>query len=90
MKTSPTGVTWLDLTFCLCVSSFELPSLYLIILTAHFWRFTDVDQGSMIKLMSHAYMLKVLCINETSLVDDALFGFQGCSLEELDVSETKV
>ncbi|KAH7671420.1 RNI-like protein [Dioscorea alata] len=50
----------------------------------------DVDQGSMIKLMSHAYMLKVLCMNETSLVDDALFGFKGCSLEELDVSETKV
>ncbi|KAM0940350.1 putative chromatin remodeling & transcription regulator BTB-POZ family [Dioscorea sansibarensis] len=50
----------------------------------------DVDQDSMIKLMSHVYKLKVLSLNETSLVDDALFGFKGCSLEELDVSETKV
>ncbi|KAJ0973435.1 hypothetical protein J5N97_021394 [Dioscorea zingiberensis] len=50
----------------------------------------DVDQDSMIKLMGHVYMLKILSLEETSLVDDALFGFKGCSLEEFYISETKV
>ncbi|KAF8397867.1 hypothetical protein HHK36_016792 [Tetracentron sinense] len=49
-----------------------------------------VDISSLIQLMSQAYMLKSLCLRETLLVDDAIYNFSGCSLEMLDVSETKV
>ncbi|XP_058088680.1 LOW QUALITY PROTEIN: BTB/POZ domain-containing protein FBL11 [Magnolia sinica] len=50
----------------------------------------NVDQTSLLHLMSHVYMLKSLSLKKTSLVDDALFVFPCSSLENLDVSETMV
>lgn len=49
-----------------------------------------IDQHSMSQLMSHTYMLKILCLKDTCLIDDALYEFMGSSLERLDVSETMV
>ncbi|XP_020245630.1 BTB/POZ domain-containing protein FBL11 isoform X2 [Asparagus officinalis] len=49
-----------------------------------------VDQTSMAQLMSHTYMLKILSLKDTCLIDDALYEFMGSSLESLDVSETMV
>lgn len=49
-----------------------------------------VDQISMLQLMSHTYMLKLLSLRETSLLDDVLYSFMGSSLESIDVSETMV
>ncbi|XP_076899936.1 BTB/POZ domain-containing protein FBL11 isoform X2 [Bidens hawaiensis] len=43
-----------------------------------------------LNLMSHARMLKNLCLRDTEVVDDCLFNFCGSSLEVLDVSNTKV
>ncbi|XP_008788422.2 BTB/POZ domain-containing protein FBL11 isoform X2 [Phoenix dactylifera] len=51
---------------------------------------TGVDQISMLQLMSHTYMLKLLSLRETSLIDDVLYNFMGSSLESIDVSETMV
>nr|XP_010940313.1 BTB/POZ domain-containing protein FBL11 [Elaeis guineensis] len=48
------------------------------------------DQISMLQLMSCTYMLKLLSLRETSLIDDVLYNFMGSSLESIDVSETMV
>ncbi|KAJ6829585.1 BTB/POZ domain-containing protein FBL11 isoform X1 [Iris pallida] len=47
-----------------------------------------IDHKSMSQLMSHTYMLHILRLRDTCVVDDALYEFMGSNLESLDVSET--
>ncbi|KAI3790859.1 hypothetical protein L2E82_04245 [Cichorium intybus] len=49
-----------------------------------------IDLTCFSKFMSHANMLKSLCLRDTEVVDDVLFNFFGTSLEMLDISNTKV
>ena len=49
-----------------------------------------VSEASLSELLSQTLMIKSVSLRETHLVDDALNRFPGCSLEMLDISETKV
>ncbi|KAJ6831516.1 BTB/POZ domain-containing protein FBL11 isoform X1 [Iris pallida] len=49
-----------------------------------------IDHKSMSQLMSHTYMLHILRLRDTCVVDDALYEFMGSNLESLDVSETMI
>ncbi|XP_071722552.1 BTB/POZ domain-containing protein FBL11-like [Rutidosis leptorrhynchoides] len=49
-----------------------------------------INMTSFSKHMSQAYKLKNLCLRETEVVDNCLLNFSGSSLEDLDVSNTKV
>lgn len=50
----------------------------------------DVDEASLLELLSQAHMLKSLCLRDTHLTDDALYSFLGSCLEMLDISNTMV
>ncbi|OVA03610.1 Leucine-rich repeat [Macleaya cordata] len=50
----------------------------------------SVDATSLLQLMCSTYLLKSLCLRDTSLVDDALYNFSGFFLERLDVSDTMI
>ncbi|KAL3532064.1 hypothetical protein ACH5RR_005585 [Cinchona calisaya] len=58
--------------------------------TLHIGGCMGVSEASLSELLSQTLMVRSLCLRETQLVDDALYHFPGCSLEILDVSETKV
>ncbi|PKU84509.1 BTB/POZ domain-containing protein FBL11 [Dendrobium catenatum] len=48
----------------------------------------DVDNNSLLHLMSKISIMRVLSLRETSLDDDALYKLASCSLEKLDISDT--
>ncbi|XP_020680084.1 BTB/POZ domain-containing protein FBL11 isoform X7 [Dendrobium catenatum] len=50
----------------------------------------DVDNNSLLHLMSKISIMRVLSLRETSLDDDALYKLASCSLEKLDISDTLV
>ncbi|XP_075510046.1 BTB/POZ domain-containing protein FBL11 isoform X1 [Primulina tabacum] len=58
--------------------------------TLHIGGCNGIDGTILSELMLGAGHLRSLCLREIQLVDDALYRFQGSSLQMLDVSETKV
>ncbi|XP_027068538.1 BTB/POZ domain-containing protein FBL11-like isoform X2 [Coffea arabica] len=58
--------------------------------TLHIGGCMGVSEASLSELLSQTLMIKSVSLRETHLVDDALDRFPGCSLEMLDISETKV
>ncbi|XP_073155674.1 BTB/POZ domain-containing protein FBL11 isoform X2 [Henckelia pumila] len=58
--------------------------------TLHIGGCTGIDGMILSELMSGAGHLRSLCLKEIHLIDDALYRFQGSSLQMLDVSDTKV
>nr|XP_027071455.1 BTB/POZ domain-containing protein FBL11-like isoform X3 [Coffea arabica] len=58
--------------------------------TLHIGGCMGVSEASLSELLSQTLMIKSVSLRETHLVDDALNRFPGCSLEMLDISETKV
>lgn len=58
--------------------------------TLHIGGCMGVSEASLSELLSQIVMIRSVSLRETQLVDDALCRFPGCSLEMLDISETKV
>ncbi|XP_027350057.1 BTB/POZ domain-containing protein FBL11 isoform X2 [Abrus precatorius] len=58
--------------------------------TLHMGGCRGICESSLVELMSQTKALRSLCLRETDLIDQALYNFVGCSLEMLDVSNTKI
>ncbi|WCJ34349.1 BTB/POZ domain-containing protein FBL11 [Euphorbia peplus] len=68
---------------CLSALAFKLQTL-------HMGGCKGVDEQSLVDLLSKTQTLRRLCLRDTNLVDDALYGFSCSSLEMLDVSQTLI